>query len=940
MIPSFRSKKDKDKDKDKDEHKEEKKSRSPTLKKITSKRKKESPSGRDSDQSIQTPIINPNVKDIKKEPTVRIRSGGWSKGALNFDDQGPTEGKESPKEKKTSKSSLKKQSTESESPVSKRTETTTAWAKKRPITEIMKTVAQLRPLRCANCRVEQQFVKQVQCSACGFGWWTEDRGVPLCIVSRKVDFVPEKVFNHKLPDQILWKIFSFGDPKTLGTAACVSHQWNLASSSDPVWQPLCMTFGDRKLPSQYWKEVFLEMMLERQKQRDRLATARREQRNWKPTKFKFDQNIAAELEAGEEIDKQRPRPDFDTLQQKLQGVVMGKGNHLNGGGPGGGKWYVHPHSSNSATVELALPPIDFFKSVRELVKILQRVNDIHPSAIPGAINRYEKFLRLKIKYPHHVLIPTADIEFIWMNHLKRPLAYNTDIKRLVSEINGTKEFADDEQILVDHKILGSPLDMQIKRQALLNTIQLWSKEYNKEVYCTISSSEHDMEKKAPYFESLNNGMSRIVMEGSRAIYYDKIVDTSSEAEVPQGFTFNFTQEDIKKDQDWFGSVKTYLEKAKIRLSPELDVLTDDQLMKLYKAYERYLFFAAKYSPERIPPESNAPFLRFRSAPIDATPAIYLMWTAHLMYPKVYNHDCRKYLECHLLQHEPGKKSTNTKMRETWREEFGISITREHCYHEWDETEEDQEKVKAEIRKCKKIEREKEEEKERLRKEREKGALEAKKKVKNLVKNLVTKLDSDSEEESDDDDDTGRIRLEHKKKDEKPTEATPQPTTTEESTTATETSVAAVEPVKNEEVQEKKEPEPVKPKPVFSMAQLDSDSDTESSDEYSDEEEERRARQRRMMKKAEKKSKKQASAAENPAPAPVVTEEKPKEQPEPTPQPEPQAAATQPEPEPVKEPIKNSRASRRMTVRAAGPKKFAVLADSGSDSESDLEIDDY
>jgi hypothetical protein len=49
---------------------------------------------------------------------------------------------------------------------------------------------------------------------------------------------------------------------------------------------------------------------------------------------------------------------------------------------------------------------------------------------PKMIERYHKFLQLKVKYPELLLIPTLDIELVWQSHLIRPSVYANDLDRL------------------------------------------------------------------------------------------------------------------------------------------------------------------------------------------------------------------------------------------------------------------------------------------------------------------------------------------------------------------------------------------------------------------------------------------------------------------------------------------------------------------------------
>lgn len=86
-------------------------------------------------------------------------------------------------------------------------------------------------------------------------------------------------------------------------------------------------------------------------------------------------------------------------------------------------------------------------------------------------------MKLKAKYPDLFLIPTYDIQQIWISHLIRPLKYRNDCLKLYKTI-------------IPHQFLLSEQQKQFFDEALQQTSELYKKEYGI-AYCEFPSNTNE-----------------------------------------------------------------------------------------------------------------------------------------------------------------------------------------------------------------------------------------------------------------------------------------------------------------------------------------------------------------------------------------------------------------------------------------------------------------
>ena len=244
------------------------------------------------------------------------------------------------------------------------------------------------------------------------------------------------------------------------------------------------------------------------------------------------------------------------------------------------------------------------------------------------LGRYSRFLRLKLKYPTVLLVPTLDIEMVWQSHLLRPDLYEADLKKLK---NG----------LVDHSLMLNLYETNVKKQAFRDTEQLWELEFG-EPYL---SNPKNLSRDNPNCEKLNDsffGMDfdeplsaellsqrptppiRLQCEPS----YDQRFVIPTKNDLKEFSLPNLTSLEaceLKKDSQWYTLMMS-------------DCSSDEGDLEAHlKSYERMLFLCA----------SNCDQIS-RFHPSFKTDII---WHAHMMYPVAYRSDTRR-LVGHDVVHLP------------------------------------------------------------------------------------------------------------------------------------------------------------------------------------------------------------------------------------------------------------------------------------------------
>jgi len=424
-------------------------------------------------------------------------------------------------------------------------------------------------------------------------------------------------FADTSPKHIIYEILNYLSGKELATVGTVSKLWGRLASDDELWKPLCFVWGTQKLDHQTWKQVYIEMKKE---EHDSLIE-KQVVENEGILKYS---GYACGMRWYPPSPPKRP----DVLPKNVVGGFK-----------------VHPNSSPELTVDFS---VDLKSAASELydftVKCQEKKELNDEVTISIAMKRYDQFLKLTTKYPNKVLIPTLDIELIWQSHLIRPYKYEADCQRLYGKI-------------IPHKIVATKLDIQLKERALKETNTLWIENY-KEKYCT---------------ENLNLPKKRWVVPGPFSsvksvlptyFYFDGWKNSTKLKNWENPFSFN--SGDVIKDFQWLKYFEEYIS------NPDQAMVNCKFLTRTIKAYERFLFLATKY-----PPEKNKDDL------VHPTYAIDLIWHTHMIHPVEYKKDCM-WLMFTVPDHEPWPEKSSdvmtnafTKNNQKWNEEYGVDINSEH-----------------------------------------------------------------------------------------------------------------------------------------------------------------------------------------------------------------------------------------------------------------------
>lgn len=109
-------------------------------------------------------------------------------------------------------------------------------------------------------------------------------------------------------------------------------------------------------------------------------------------------------------------------------------------------------------------------------------------AFQGFVHRYQQFMKLQAMYPSRLLIPTMDIELIWITHLLKPIAY--------MEYCATELKSD----ILDHIPCTGKAYKFVIEEALKETQELWQKHYNS-VYSSLQVQVSPARPVAEYTDS-------------------------------------------------------------------------------------------------------------------------------------------------------------------------------------------------------------------------------------------------------------------------------------------------------------------------------------------------------------------------------------------------------------------------------------------------------
>jgi len=433
-------------------------------------------------------------------------------------------------------------------------------------------------------------------------------------------------YFSKIPDPVKVEIVSFLALKDLAPFSLTCHKFKYLVDDEKIWKPLSQKYFHikEKLYSQTWKAFYFEMKAELKAQEEEKQQVLLESRR---------HQYACGMRCPPRQDPLRPAP------------TVGIDHFVPVGG-----FKVHPNTNPQPTISFGVELQDV---ASELLKFLRLLNDDvrfeKKELVLEAMRRYDMFMKLKVKYPQTYLVPTVDIEMIWQCHLLRPLIYKGDCLK----IYGT---------FIDHALLANHTQQSFLERGLIDTAKIWMNEY-KEDYCTLPDPNEVIPRFCcPPFSGLQSIMPK-------SLYWNRTtVDLEKYKNSRWINPFQLTPENVIADRKWLAYYDQFIGEEFVYM--EKRVIT-----RALKAYERFLYMAAKY-----PPGSGEL--------VHPTYVIDVIWHSHMINPRIYQEDSLKYVG-YIMDHDPwpevaleSMQSSYSTTNSVWEKEFAIPMEKEHQMEDW------------------------------------------------------------------------------------------------------------------------------------------------------------------------------------------------------------------------------------------------------------------
>jgi len=454
-------------------------------------------------------------------------------------------------------------------------------------------------------------------------------------------------------------VLPFLEAKDLLSLASICHYFQtMVATNDILWEGLGRRkgydIGKNIHPYQTWKNVYMQMVDQEKKMKEEMEKYRLRYEEWLTTR----RYVACGSRYG-----QPTNPIF-----RNETFVPSRG-------PVGG-FQIHPNESPNPTVEFS---VQLLPMVKYLLDFLNEANIrkelCNENLLARALHRYENFLRLKQKHKNLILIPTFEIEYVWVNHMLRPSMYREDCKQLLGDV-------------IDHCICLQTMYLSMNKRSFLElTKKLYEEEYN-EPYCDLAV----IKAQKPMLINLNKSKKNFYRPPEKPheipvhpIYtreFGAVKDCLNEE-----CKFSLKVNDLLMDAGWIDDFNAYMTKCLSDPTDTSSIISVESKTEYYnppdlstmiiyknilKSYERFLYMTAKYPPI--------------TGYIHPTYAIDVMWHAHMICPKQYNIDISR-LVGFLLDHDPwpmcSKEDISKNLQNSqdlWQQEFGISIDLDHQVH--------------------------------------------------------------------------------------------------------------------------------------------------------------------------------------------------------------------------------------------------------------------
>ena len=228
----------------------------------------------------------------------------------------------------------------------------------------------------------------------------------------------------------------------------------------------------------------------------------------------------------------------------------------------------HPDSTASCVLKFSVNMTrattqfhEFEVSLREIKKKISK------SYIQNAMIRYDLFMKLKKKYPDAYLVPTLDIEIIWVSHLLRPHSYHSDCQKIYGKV-------------FDHRLECTKFEKTIRSEAIIETEKLWKSEYKSDYFFQgkpeIPTKRYEMG-------------SRMVEDRRESKYYHFEYPLNMNPKVNQkeldSLGFSFNEDDVLQDRNWIDDYTKFMNGNRSIFDAENYIRNTHGFIK---SYERFL----------------------------------------------------------------------------------------------------------------------------------------------------------------------------------------------------------------------------------------------------------------------------------------------------------------------------------------------------------------
>lgn len=246
--------------------------------------------------------------------------------------------------------------------------------------------------------------------------------------------------------------------------------------------------------------------------------------------------------------------------------------------------YVEPPSKDYSPLLASELRHEIGRSANALLNLLRLCTQfLHGDWAQCALDRYRCFLELKRRNPAKMLVPTAEIEFVWVCHILRTQKYHADLQEM--------------QLPATHSLCMLRGTAPLYEASVRATARAWELTFPGSVYCGKDHLEALLDMKN-FFE-LGDPQQQCPPY-KEPPSFAAVSCKSLPVVIPEHIQVSLTAHDLQGDVNWLVHFEHQLE-ATIQTHWEWGVGDDDtpdraNLMKhLIDSYDRFLWLVKRYS---------------------------------------------------------------------------------------------------------------------------------------------------------------------------------------------------------------------------------------------------------------------------------------------------------------------------------------------------------